>query len=85
MGMQAQLNEQIIFKISVIEGSIVIGFTKAMPAFLAAAILAALLVIGAGQMEKNTADAATLNQDLSLLGDRPQPCLLYTSPSPRDS
>lgn len=73
MGMQAQLNEQIIFKISVIEGSIVIGFTKAMPAFLAAAILAALLVIGAGQMEKNTADAATLNQDLSLLGDRPQP------------
>ena len=68
--MHAQLNGQIIFKKSVLEGSIVRGFTKAMPAILAAAILAALLVIGAGQMEKNTADAATLNQDLSLLGDK---------------
>jgi len=71
--MQAQLNGQIIFKISVLEGSIVRGFTKAMPAFLAAAMLAALLTIGAGQMEKSNADAATLNQDLSLPGDRPQP------------
>ena len=43
-----------------------------MPAFLAAAMLAALLTIGAGQTEKN-ADAAVLNQDLALAGDRPQP------------
>ncbi len=43
-----------------------------MPAFLAAAMLAALLTIGAGQMEKSTADAV-LNQDLSLPGDKPQP------------
>ena len=43
-----------------------------MPAFLAAAMLAALLVIGAGQME-TSADAAVLNQDISLPGDRPQP------------
>ena len=70
--MQAQLNGQIIFKISILEGSIVRGFTKTMPAFLAAAMLAALLMIGAGQMEKS-ADAAVLNQDLSLPGDKPQP------------
>ena len=43
-----------------------------MPAFLAAAMLAALLTIGAGQLEKSTADAV-LNQDLALAGDRPQP------------
>lgn len=50
------------------------GFTKAMPAFLAAAMLAALLTIGVGQTEKSGADAAVLDQDLSLLGDnRPQP------------
>ena len=44
-----------------------------MPAFLAAVVLVALFGIGAGQMEKS-ADAASSNQDLSLLGDKqPQP------------
>jgi hypothetical protein len=49
------------------------AFMKAVPAFLAAAMLLAMLAIGAGQTEKSTADAATLDQDLYLSGDRPQP------------
>ena len=48
-------------------------FMKAVPAFLAAAMLLALLASGAGQTEKSTADAATLNQDLSLSGEDPSP------------
>lgn len=49
------------------------AFMKSLPAFLAAAMLLALLTIGAGQTEKSTADAATLDQDLYLSGERPQP------------
>ena len=49
------------------------GFMRAVPAFLAAAILLALLAIGPVQAEESNADADTMNQDLSLLGDRPQP------------
>ena len=50
------------------------GFTKAVPAFLAAVMLVALFGIGAGQTEKSTADAGALDQDLSLIEDKqPQP------------
>lgn len=49
------------------------AFIKAVPIFLAAAMLLAMLSIGSGQIESSTADAATLNPISSLLKDQPQP------------